>query len=103
MPWMPTPGEEIPIQRVPSGFPGPGGIGSSSLAQSESGGYHHGFFHIEIDAEAAERGRVLGRAGGDAELALQAHPGVEREPVGAAADDDDGAEARARDGRAASS
>ena len=27
MPWIPTAGDEIPIQRVPSGFPGPGGIG----------------------------------------------------------------------------
>ena len=30
MPWMPTYGAEMPIQRVPSGLPGPGGIGSAS-------------------------------------------------------------------------
>ena len=46
MPWMPTPGAERPIQRVPSGLPGPGGIGCSPFAQSEFGGYHHGFFHL---------------------------------------------------------
>jgi hypothetical protein len=43
---MPTAGDEIPIQRVPSGFPGPGGIGSASFAQSDAGGYHHGFRHM---------------------------------------------------------
>ena len=43
VPWMPTYGEEIPIQRVPSGLPGPGGTGSAPSAQAEpSGGYHHG-------------------------------------------------------------
>ena len=42
VPWMPTYGAEIPIQRVPSGFPGPGGTGSDSAAHSD-GGYHHGF------------------------------------------------------------
>jgi hypothetical protein len=31
-----------PIQRVPSGFPGPGGIGCSPSAQSAAGGYHQG-------------------------------------------------------------
>ena len=40
---MPTYGAEMPIQRVPSGFPGPGGTGSLPAAQAEScGGYHHG-------------------------------------------------------------
>src|SRR5205809_6278617 len=43
---MPTPGAEIPIQRVPSGLPGPGGTGFSPCAHGEFGGYHHGFFHI---------------------------------------------------------
>ncbi len=42
VPWIPTPGAVNPIQRVPSGFPGPGGIGSSPSAHSESGGNHHG-------------------------------------------------------------
>ena len=46
MPWMPTAGAESPIQRVPSGLPGPGGIGSASFAQSEAGGYHQGFRHL---------------------------------------------------------
>src|SRR6188768_4514971 len=40
---MPTYGEEMPIQRVPSGLPGPGGTGCSPSAQAEPwGGYHHG-------------------------------------------------------------
>ena len=39
---LPTPGAVKPIQRVPSGFPGPGGIGFSPFAQSESGGRHQG-------------------------------------------------------------
>ncbi len=43
VPWIPTYGAEIPIQRVPSGLPGPGGTGSESAAQSDGGGYHHGF------------------------------------------------------------
>src|SRR5687767_773605 len=41
---MPTSGAVRPIQRVPSGLPGPGGIGFASFAHSESGGRHHGFF-----------------------------------------------------------
>ena len=44
VPWIPTSGAERPIQRVPNGFPGPGGTGSRPSAQSEvCGGYHHGF------------------------------------------------------------
>src|SRR5829696_5882110 len=43
VPWMPTAGAERPIQRVPSGLPGPGGIGSASFAQSDGGGRHQGF------------------------------------------------------------
>ena len=35
---MPTPGAESPIQRVPSGFPGPGGIGTAPCAHGASGG-----------------------------------------------------------------
>jgi hypothetical protein len=46
VPWMPTPEAERPIQRVPSGFPGPGGIGFSPLAHDEFGGYHHGLRHL---------------------------------------------------------
>jgi hypothetical protein len=42
VPWIPTYGAEMPIQRVPSGFPGPGGTGSDSAAQGDGGGYHHG-------------------------------------------------------------
>src|SRR4051794_2904662 len=45
---MPTPGEEIPIHRVPSGLPGPGGTGFSPFAHGEFGGYHHGFFHLTM-------------------------------------------------------
>ena len=39
---MPTPAADRPIQRVPSGFPGPGGTGFSPCAHGEAGGRHHG-------------------------------------------------------------
>src|SRR3954468_1410110 len=42
VPCRPTPGAEMPIQRVPSGLPGPGGTGFSPAAQAEFGGYHQG-------------------------------------------------------------
>lgn len=42
VPWMPTPGDDRPIQRVPSGLPGPGGIGWRFCAQFDLGGNHHG-------------------------------------------------------------
>src|SRR5262249_3587400 len=43
VPWMPTLGAERPSQRVPSGFPGPGGTGFSPAAHAEpAGGDHHG-------------------------------------------------------------
>ena len=43
VPWIPTYGDEIPIQRVPRGLLGPGGTGSWPSAHAEpSGGYHHG-------------------------------------------------------------
>src|SRR4051812_31069211 len=45
---MPTPGAEMPIQRVPRGLPGPGGTGFSPSAHGEFGGYHHGFFHLTM-------------------------------------------------------
>ena len=38
VPWMPTPGAERPIQRVPSGLPGPGGTGSSPRPTPSSAG-----------------------------------------------------------------
>ena len=38
----------MPIQRVPSGLPGPGRDRLASFAQSESGGYHHGFRHLTM-------------------------------------------------------
>src|SRR5918912_1355153 len=43
---MRTRGAERPIQRVPSGLSGPGGIGFWPAAQGEFGGYHHGFRHL---------------------------------------------------------
>src|SRR5207253_8415927 len=46
VPWMPTPGAERPIQRVPSGLFGTGGIGFWPAAHGEFGGYHHGFLHL---------------------------------------------------------
>src|SRR4051794_28191150 len=47
VPWMPTPGASRPIQRVPSGLPGPGGTGLRPFPhESCVGGFHHGFFHL---------------------------------------------------------
>jgi len=43
-PCMPTPGALVPIQRVPSGFSVPGGMGCAFLAQSEFGGSHVGSY-----------------------------------------------------------
>src|ERR1041385_3904725 len=43
VPWMPTPAASRPIQRVPSGLPGPGGIGFAPTAHGDGGGVHHGF------------------------------------------------------------
>src|SRR5436305_181062 len=43
---MPTPGADRPIQRVPRGFPGPGGIGSAPAAHGEFGGNHVGLRHL---------------------------------------------------------
>src|SRR5262249_16273798 len=48
VPWMPTPGADKPIQRVPSGLFGPGGIGCCPCAHGELGGYHQGFFHLTM-------------------------------------------------------
>ena len=53
------PGDEMPIQRVPSGLPGPGGIGFASFAQSESGGFHVGSRSMTTISNVAERRRVL--------------------------------------------
>src|SRR6476659_4760470 len=41
VPWMPTYGADSPIQRVPSGLPGPGGIGFAPCAHFEPGGGIH--------------------------------------------------------------
>ena len=43
VPWMPMAGAEVPIHRVPRGFPGPGGMGPRPLAHGESGGFQVGF------------------------------------------------------------
>src|SRR6266511_3555305 len=42
VPWIPTSSTERPIQRVPSGLPGPGGIGVRRAAHRPLGGNHHG-------------------------------------------------------------
>src|SRR3989304_4415671 len=39
---MPTRGAERPIQRVPSGLPGPGGTGFCPFAHGDGGGDHPG-------------------------------------------------------------
>ena len=96
---MPTPGDESPIQRVPSGLVGPGGIGFWPLAQREFGGYHQGLRHLTWIVEAAERRRVDRLARGDPEDAAQPVEAVQEQAVRAAADDDHGAELAAQDGR----
>src|SRR4249919_3186122 len=48
VPWMPTAGADVPIQRVPSGLPEPGGIGSRPFAQGEFGGIQVGFFSFSV-------------------------------------------------------
>ena len=48
VPCMPMPGAEVPIQRVPSGLPAPGGMGPSPAAQGELGGNHVGFICFSI-------------------------------------------------------
>src|SRR5262245_30600939 len=48
VPWMPTAGADVPIQRVPSGLPAPGGIGSRPFAQGEFGGIQVGFFSFSV-------------------------------------------------------
>ena len=100
VPWMPTYGDEIPIQRVPSGFPGPGGIGFAPSAQAEPcGGYHHGFALHGDDLELADRGRVRGLARRDAERPLELVPVVEEELVRVALDHDRVAEVGLGHGR----
>ena len=42
VPWMPMPGADVPIQRVPSGFSGPGGTGPRPAAHGLSGGFQVG-------------------------------------------------------------
>ena len=46
VPCMPMPGLFRPIQRVPSGLPGPGGTGPIPAAHAESGGFQVGFFAL---------------------------------------------------------
>ena len=99
VPWMPTPGDEIPIQRVPSGLPGPGRDRLLALRPVGVGRVPPRVLPLDDDLEAAERRRIARLAGGDAERAPRPHPVVEVEPVRAAPDDDDRAEALARDGR----
>ena len=102
VPWIPISGSERPIQRVPSGLPGPGGTGSAPAAQSESGGYHQGFFCLSTILKLSERRRVRGLAGRDAEPLPQLHaalarPAVEEQAVRGAADDDRRADLVLRD------
>jgi len=48
VPWMPTAGADVPIQRVPSGLPEPGGIGSRPFAHGELGGIQVGFLSFSV-------------------------------------------------------
>src|SRR3954452_15416355 len=48
VPWIPTPAQPSPIQRVPSGLSGPGGMGSAPTAQGESGGVQVGSTTLEM-------------------------------------------------------
>ena len=88
----PTPGADRPIQRVPSGLPGPGGIGFAPCAHGESGGYHHGSFHLTTMSKLAERRRVDRLAGRDGEGPPRLHAVVQVELVRPAVDDDHRAE-----------
>ncbi len=102
MPCRPTPGDEMPIQRVPSGLPGPGGTGSSPAAHAESGGYHQGLACFWMISKRPMRRRVLRAPDGDAEhLQLDAALRVERDAVERAVDDDRRRQGARGDGRLA--
>ena len=85
MPWMPTAGDEIPIQRVPSGLPGPGRDRLRVLRPVGRRRVPPRVAPLDDDLEAAERRRVARLPGGDSERAPQLHPVVEIEPVRARA------------------
>ena len=80
-----------------AGCPGPGGIGFAPFAHGESGGYHHGSFHLTTISKLAERRRVDRLAGRDREGPPRLHALVEVEVVRPATDDDHRAERRAGD------
>jgi len=97
VPWIPTPGAESPIQRVPSGFPGPGGTGFSPWAHDEAGGYHHGLRHLTTIAK-----RPSGVGYDDCPTAIpnarfEAHACVQKELLRLPADHDHRSKGRAAD------
>ena len=49
--WKPIAGALVPIQRVPSGFAAPGGIGSRPAAHGEFGGTQVGFSILLVIAQ----------------------------------------------------
>ena len=90
VPWMPTPGADRPIQRVPSGLPGPGGTGLCAGGPRRVRRVPPRVHPLDDDVEAAARRRVGVLAGGDAERPPRLHAVVERERVRAAVDHDHG-------------
>ena len=96
VPWMPTPGAFSPIQRVPSGFAGPGGTGFRPLRpRVEVGGYHHGFALLVDDPPdarpASGRSPARSRRG---TCARASRPWKSRSVFAARVDDDHRPEAR---------
>ena len=106
VPWIPTPGAERPIQRVPSGLFGPGGTGLRPGGPRVLGRRVPGRVDpLDDDRELAGRRRVDRLPGRDREDAPDRVVAVEeRQPVGRPVDQDHGPDARRRDlGRHASS
>ena len=88
VPWMPTAGADVPIQRVPSGLPAPGGIGSRPFAHGEFGGIQVGFLSFSVIDERAGRRRVPRLADRDRERQHQLAVAVGAEPELRLVDDD---------------
>ena len=86
---MPTDGALSPIHRVPSGLPGPGGIGLSSLRPRRGRRIPPRVPRHLDDVEAPDRRRIDRLAGGDDERPHEPLALVVAELVRVAPDDDD--------------
>ena len=90
VPWMPTPGALNPIQRVPSGLPGPGGTGLGPRGPRILRRWEPPRVPLlDDDLELAQRRRPRGLPGGDREDAHQVSAVVEVEAVQSSVDHDD--------------